>query len=121
MQPGESPKGNKMNFKDILQEDNETTFMNPEEYGERHTVNGRSMNIVIDDYGLLEREKRQKGVQAYRQGVYRKQVLFYVLSKEFGALPPVGHILVLDQDKYVITDAINEDGIYSISLEAQKS
>ena len=79
------------------------------------------MNIVIDDYGLLEREKRQKGVQAYRQGVYRKQVLFYVLSKEFGALPPVGHILVLDQDKYVITDAINEDGIYSISLEAQKS
>ena len=68
-----------MNFKDILQEDNETTFMNPEEYGERHIVNGRSMNIIIDDYGLLER------------------------------------------DKYVITDAINEDGIYSISLEAQKS
>ena len=105
-----------MNFKDILQEDNETTFMNPEEYGERHIVNGRSMNIIIDDYGLLEREKRQKGVQTYR-----KQVLFYVLAKEFGALPPVGHILVLDQDKYVITDAINEDGIYSISLEAQKS
>ena len=77
-----------MNFKDILQEDNETTFMNPEEYGERHIVNGRSMNIIIDDFGLL---------------------------------PPVGHILVLDQDKYVITDAINEDGIYSISLEAQKS
>ena len=48
-------------------------------------------------------------------------MLFYVLAKEFGALPPVGHILVLDQDKYVITDAINEDGIYSISLEAQKS
>ena len=84
-------------------------------------VNGRPMNIVVDDYELLEREKRQKGVQAYRQGVYRKQVLFYVLAKEFGALPPVGHILMMDRDKYVITDAINEDGIYSISLEAQKS
>ena len=48
-------------------------------------------------------------------------MLFYVWAKEFGAFPPVGHILVLDQDKYVITDAINEDGIYSISLEAQKS
>ncbi|MFR6217970.1 MAG: hypothetical protein ACLUKO_13840 [Enterocloster bolteae] len=108
-----------MNFKDILQEDNETTFMNPEEYGERHIVNGRSMNIIIDDYGLLERENAK--VPGLQQGVYRKQVLFYVLAKEFGALPPVGHILVLDQDKYVITDAINEDGIYSISLEAQKS
>ena len=49
-----------MNFKDILQEDNETTFMNPEEYGERHIVNGRSMNIIIDDYGLLERESGKK-------------------------------------------------------------
>ena len=110
-----------MNFKDILQEDNETTFTNSEEYGEQHLVNGRPMNIVVDDYELLEREKRQKGVQAYRQGVYRKQVLFYVLAKEFGMLTPVGYMLELDKEKYIITDAINEDGIYSISLEAQKS
>lgn len=104
-----------------MQEDNETTFLNPEEYGERHMVNGRPIDIVIDDCELIEREKRQKGAQAYRQGVYKKQVLFYVLANEFGTLPPSGHILILDQEKYIITDAINEGGIYSISLEAQRS
>ncbi|WP_320993587.1 hypothetical protein [Phocaeicola sp.] len=110
-----------MDFKDILQEDNKTIFLDPGEFGEKHLINGKEMNIVIDDYELLEREKRRKDVQAYRQGVFKKQVLFYVLGDEFGKLPPVGCMIKLDAENYTITDAIYEEGIYSISLEAQKS
>ena len=57
-----------MGFKDILSADR-AIFMNPEEFGEVHNVGGRSMTILIDDNEMIEREKRQTGAEAYRQGV----------------------------------------------------
>lgn len=110
-----------MNFKDIIRADNKRVFLNPQEFGEEHQIAGRRMNIIIDDIEMVEREKRQNGMQSYRQGVYKKQILFYVLKEEFGPLPAVGRSLTLDDTTYLITDAINEDGIYSVSLEAVRS
>lgn len=109
-----------MNFKELLAEDTVTVFMNPEEFGEEHIISGRLLNIIIDDIEMVEREKRQTGTEAYRQGIYKKKVLFYVLARDFGPLPAVGRLLELDEKAYLITDAVNEDGIYSISLEAQR-
>ena len=48
----------------------------------------------------------------------KESCIFYVLAKNFGPLPAVGRLLTLDDRKYRIIDAVNEDGIYSISLEA---
>lgn len=95
--------------------------MDPEEFGELHEISGRKMYIMIDDNEMVEREKRQAAGQGYRQGIYTKQLLFYVLGRDFGPLPAVGRALALDGRNYVITDAIDESGIYSISLEAVRS
>lgn len=108
-------------FKDIIQADNVAVFLNPDEFGEEHIISGRRMKIIIDDIELVEREKRQAGLKAYRQGIYKRQVLFYVLARDFGTLPVVGRSLTLDERPYLVTDAVNEDGIYSISLEATQS
>lgn len=105
-------------FKDIIRSDNMSVFLNPDEFGEMHLIGGRPMNIIIDDNEMVEREKRQSGMRDYRQGVYNRQILFYVLAKTFGAPPVVGRSLSLDNRLYMITDAVDEDGIYSISLEA---
>lgn len=110
-----------MDFKGLLQQDNRRVFVNPAEFGEIHDVSGRSMAIILDDIEQVQREKRYAGDRAYHQGVYKRQVLFYVLGNDFGALPATGRALRLDGKDYIITDAINEDGIYSISLEAQRS
>lgn len=110
-----------MGFKEIIQEDSRRVFLNPEEFGELHEISGRKMLIIIDDNEMVEREKRQAAGQGYRQGIYTKQLLFYVLGRDFGPLPAVGRALALDGKNYVITDAINESGIYSISLEAVRS
>lgn len=110
-----------LSFKQLLARDNEQVFMNPEEFGEIHTISGRRMTIIIDENELIEREKRTAEGRDYRQGIYNKQMLFYVSAKEFGPLPAVGRSLLLDGKTYIITDAVNESGIYSISLEAVKS
>ena len=47
--------------------------------------------------------------------------LIYVKAKDFGPLPAVGSILKLDGSIFKVTNATNEDGLYSIHLEANRS
>lgn len=111
-------------FKDIIRNDNTAVFLNFEEFGDMHTVGGRKMNIIIDENEMIEREKRrtaQGDLMSYRQGMYKETVLFYVLAQEYGPLPAIGRRIDLDGKHYLVTDAIDEDGIYSISLEAQRA
>lgn len=106
-------------FKDFVKKDTRTVFLNPEEFGEPHILNGSRVNVIIDNNEMVEREKRY-AAGAYKNGVTSKQILFYVAAEVFGPLPQVGRTLTLDRQTYVVTDAINEDGIYSISMEAAK-
>ena len=92
--------------------------MNQNEFAEEHLVDGAPMKIIIDNNEMLEREKRYK---APEDGIFHKQVLFYVSAAEFGRLPRIGRILMLDNKAYTVTDAIWEGSMYSISLEANKS
>jgi hypothetical protein len=106
-------------FKDVLRSDIKSVFLNFEEFGEEHEINGETVLIIIDENELTEREKRiRRGIDAE---LHKKQLLFYVAAEDFGPLPSPGRLLDLDGKKYEITEADNEDGIYSINLEAKRS
>ena len=47
--------------------------------------------------------------------------MIYVLADEFGPLPKVDGELTLDGVKYLVSDAVDEDGLYSLSLQANKT
>ena len=111
-----------MTFKEQIAQDNCRVFMNEDEFSDRHTINGMEMPCIIDNNEMVEREKRyqnRRGIHA--DGVFIKELLIYVKAEDFGPLPAVGRALTFDKKTYVISDAINEDGIYSISLEANKT
>lgn len=108
----------KKSFKEILRQDVRRTFFNPEEFGEEHIVNGKKMMLLIDDNELTEREKRMK---SNMDGIYKKQTLVYVRALEFGPLPGVGKPITIDGVTFLITDSLNEGGVYSLHLEANKS
>lgn len=111
-----------MMFKEQIAHDNRKVFMNLDEFSEYHMVNGRNMAVLTDGNEQIEQEKRYRNEgDRYGGGVYRKQLLIYVHAEDFGPLPAVGRALTLDKRTYVITDAINEEGIYSITLEANKT
>ncbi len=107
-----------MTFKEILRKDIEQVFLNPEEFGEEHIVNGKPMMIMIDDNELTEREKRMK---SHMDGIYKKQTLVYVRALDFGPLPGVGKPIKIDGTTFIIADSLNEGGMYSLHLEANKS
>ncbi len=111
-----------MTFKEQVAEDSNTVFMNLEEFSDIHTVNGSEMAVLIDGNEMIEREKRHRDRRGvYTDGVYIKELLLYVRAEDFGRLPAVGRALTLDGKAYTISDAIDEDGIYSLSLEANRT
>ena len=111
-----------MTFKETIEADNKATFLNLFEFAETHNINGKAMACQIDNNEMIDREKRYQYKRSlYADGVYLKEMLIYVRAEEFGPLPAVGRTLTFDKKIYTISDAIDEDGIYSLSLEANKS
>ena len=111
-----------MTFKEQIAKDNQTIFLNLDEFGELHIVNGKKMTVLVDCNEQIDREKRyQFRHSLYADGVFLKELLIYVKESEFGNLPRVGSAVKFDGKTYTVSDAINEDGIFSISLEANKT
>lgn len=111
-----------MTFKEQIAKDNQNIFMNLDEFGEIHLVNGKKMTVLIDSYEQIDREKRyQFRHSLYADGVFLKELLIYVKDSDFGKLPRVGSMIEFDRKSYIVSDAIDEDGIFSISLEANKT
>lgn len=114
-------------FKEAVKADIFSTFLNPDEFAEDREewlVNDKEMGIIIDTLELAERNKGDLTLDA-TQRIYTKQMLMYVAASEYGDEPKIGSLLKLQRTgklpkEYTVTNCINEDGIYSISLEAYR-
>jgi len=107
-----------MTFKEQIREDVGAVFLNVDEFAAVHTVNGKQIPTLVDNIELIDREKKAK---SHMDGVNVRTTLIYVKARDYGPLPPVGSIVRLDGSTYKVTDSTNEDGVYSIHLEANKS
>mgnify|MGYP003370519027 FL=1 len=109
-----------MGFKEAAFQDIKNVFLNLDEFGEVHVVDGKEMVVIVDGLEVVERSKKQ--IEKGRiDGVFEKQILMYVARTDFGLLPAVGRSLKLDRGMYRVIDAIDEGGIYSITLGAIRS
>lgn len=107
-----------MNFKDIIASDVHDAFMNAEEFSEIHTINGVEMPVQVDSNEQIEREKR---FNQHMDGIYKNQKLIYVSATDYGPMPKQGTLIKFDGRPYKVADAISEDGIYSLTLEANRA
>ncbi len=105
-------------FKEMIQNDLKNVFLNPDEFGETHMVDGKEMTIIIDEIELVRREAR---IKTMAEGLHKKQLLIYVSAEDFGKEPLIGRMLDLDGSYYEVKNVANEAGMYSISLEANRS
>lgn len=111
-----------MTFKELIAQDNRNVFMNQGEFAETHMINDEEMPCMIDNNELIDREKRyQYRKSLHADGIYVKQLLLFVSAEDFGPLPAIGRVVRVDKKSYIVSDAIDEDGIYSLCLEANKT
>ena len=105
-------------FKEVMKDDVNNTFMNVDEFADMHTVDGKEIPVLVDDNEIIEREKKMK---SNMDGVYVKQKLIYVKADDFGPLPAIGRQIVFDEKRYMVTDSTDEDGVYAITMEANRT
>lgn len=105
-------------FKEQIAKDVKNTFLNTDEFSDVHQVNGVEMPVQVDNIEQIEREKR---ANQNADGIFTQQKLIYVRSADFGPLPKQGSLLKLDKRNYRVMDAIDEDGVYSITIEANRA
>ena len=111
-----------MTFKEQIEADISNVFINFEEFAEEHMINSKKMLVIIDDLEQVDRQKRYKLKHSlYADGVYLREKMIYVRASDFGSLPSVGRSLNFDGKTYIVTSSIDEDGIYSIELEMNKT
>lgn len=106
-----------MTFKELVTSDIDNVFLNVDEFSEIHIVNGKSMPVMVDNNELIERKKRAK---ENMDGIYAHQNLIYVSAADYGPLPKQGTVLTLDNLTYRVVEAVSEDGIYAITIGANK-
>ena len=105
-------------FKDMIAADVHAVFLNPEEFSDMHNLNGRDMPVQEDSNEQIEREKR---FNQHMDGIYLNQKLIYVASADYGPMPKQGSTIRYDNRRYKGVDAIEEDGVYSITLEETRA
>ena len=111
-----------MTAKEHWMDDIQHAFFDVDEFADYHIVNGERMPCVIDNFELLDRERKYNPYKGeFADGVYTKQILMFVRESDFGPLPNIGRRVTLDKKNYIVTDAINEGGYFSITLELNKT
>ena len=106
-----------MGFKSILMDDVNKVFLNGDEFGEQHAIDGKLMTVVVDGNEVVERSKKQTE-NGRTDGLFERQIIIYVAKREFGKIPAIGRQLTMDRQIYTIQDCIDEGGMYSITLGA---
>lgn len=108
-------------FKDCIAADVSGVFLNVLEFADTHTVNGKSMTVLVDENELQERDKF-KLLGAGQSGTYKATRMIYISKAEFGPRPALGVTVNLDGRDYRVVDGTTEEaGILAIALEANRS
>ena len=108
-----------LSFRDCIAADIQNVFLNQEEFAEVHTVDGKSMRVILDDDSLLERDAARGGV--HTDGLYKNRRLLYLSKTDYGGRPVPGKALNLDGRVWYVVQADEDAGMLTIELEANRT
>lgn len=98
-----------MSFKDMVQRDR-SIFLNIDEFGEVHKVEGRNITVVIDDNTLRE---RQGGAEV---GVAESSLLLFAYVEDLPPRREAGESINVDGREYIVDDWSEDMGIAQVAL-----
>lgn len=100
-------------FKAMVEADRRRTFLNLDEFGEKHTVEGRAIAAVLDDNALNALKERQGGQEL---SVAESSLLLYAAVEDLPARRPAGEGLNVDGREYIVNDWSEDMGIATVAL-----
>ncbi|MBY0088114.1 hypothetical protein [Brevibacillus brevis] len=110
-----------MNFKDQIAADL-TVFINPNEFGEFHNVDGRQLLIVISKDATTGRQR--KGATDYysmTDGIHVSTFKVYAFASDFPVVPEADSNIEIDGQFYRVVNCDNQMGVLEIELEGNQT
>jgi hypothetical protein len=102
-----------MSFKDQVQSDL-TVFINDDEFAEPHVIDGRTINVIVDNDRLKERSKKEY------DGISVGEILYFVKVEDFGEHPEQGTPQIFDGRPMYVFDCREDDGMYEVILQQNR-
>ena len=103
-----------MNFKDILENDIQNTFLNPKEFGETHNLNGVDVICVTDEDSFQEKEI--SGKLTIESGFYKEGITVFI-DKKYLKYKPEGNMRIdFDNKEWIVANCKENFGIYELDL-----
>lgn len=104
-----------MSFKEMLEQDINNVFLNIDEFGSKHFIEGREITCIFDDEALRE---RQSGSEL---GVSESSILIFANTKDLPSPKGVNEHINVDGKEYTV-DAWDENmGMTQIALSGVNS
>ena len=100
----------KGSFKDILNNDLDSVFINKEEFAERHYIDGVLKTVIVDNETLKERNQKEY------DGILQADILYFI-NREV----KVGDIQMFDGSSYRVFDVKYDSGMYEVILQGARN
>ena len=101
-------------FKDMVQADR-GIFLNIDEFGELHKVEGNDITVVIDDNTLRE---RQGGAEV---GVAESNLLLFAYVEDLPTRRASGESINIDGREYIVDDWSENMGVAQLALRQNRT
>ncbi len=99
-----------MSLKDIIESDINDIYLNLEDFGEKHVIDGREITWVEDSDELKARQGSND------LSVTDSSLLFFAKSDQFPKQKPIGEKLIIDGRVHVIDDWKSNFGVSEIAV-----
>lgn len=103
-----------MGFKEVVDNDIQNVFLNSQEFGTEHTLNGRKVICVIDEEKFQNKQKN--GLISTEEGVFQNGFTLFIGNPYLKLQPNTGEKLTLDGVKYEVAASKHDMGMYEIDL-----
>lgn len=89
-------------------------FMNRDEFGEIHRINGRDMTVMVDNDRLMERSKNEY------DGISVGELMYFVRKEELGKRPEEGASQIFDGRQMYVFSCREDNGLYEVILSQNR-
>ena len=109
-----------MGFKDMVAADISAVFLNPNEFGETHTLEGQECICVVSGWATDDRKAGVQGGKRTPEGLHGDYITICVAASDLAKVPVEGTPFRMDGKRYVVDKCTNDMGMLTIELGAYR-
>ena len=107
-----------MSFKDMVAADISAVFLNPDEFGETHILEGRKCTCVVSGWATDDRKAAIQGGKRTPDGLHGDFITVCVAASDLDKVPVEGTPFRMDGKRYKVDKCTNDMGMLTIELGA---